>query len=451
MSTIWEHKTVAINPLVVDNEILGYAIVSKNQKYFYGSDVNIDSLLEDCKARIEFEGIKYNFRALYYQMKPAIKFQTLADIVKQEYFTTSTQDIIYFDRPEGARQAVVEAVFMLEFFLKNYKKRNKAIYDLDKQLLYRTNNYKGEILVNEVKVRTELSLLQKQQWDIERELFKEVGFPVQNIIEVPKEQREDVEDYFEKIKNCKQKYEELIQYFGISKLKLEFNVTSTATGRILCRDRENKIGLFTPDKQYRELFYANSKDEIDYKFISADYIRQEATILATVSEDEQLLEDIQDDDFYSRLARWTIRNTSKQIGKTLFYAVIYGSKASNLANELNISETEAIGAINKIKKRYSDLNYWLKHFNENTNYFGRPLHQNTINAYMQSTAADIVRDRLLATFHLHPVLVLSDNIIYLVKKNSLEEIKNIIQILLQNTKPFNLKVKLKSSYNLLFN
>lgn len=448
MTTIWEDKIVAINPLIENGRLLGTAIVSKNQKYFYAANVDIEKLIEPAKHIITFDDNPLNFRALYYQFKPSIKFQTLGDIVKQEYFTTETHDVIYFDRPEKARQTVIEAVFMLQFFLKHYKNRNKEVYNLDRRLIELCKNYQAEIEINETAIRTELSLVQKQQWDTERKLFHLVGYPITSLVQIKDESiKKKAEKYLGQINIFKQKYENLIQFLDVTKLKLEFDITSTATGRILCRDRENDIGLFTPEKSLRELFIANK----ECVFISADYKRQEACILAKVAEDEQLELDVQNEDFYSRLARWAIGDTNKQSGKILFYAVIYGAKPETVANELGIDSFLANQAINKIKKRYSDLNYWLKNFKAKTNYFGRPLHTNTVNAYIQSTASDILKDRLLATFSFNPVLILSDNIIYQVKHYEIEKHIEIIKNLLQKTYPFKLEVDLKTSYNLKFN
>jgi len=451
MSSIWQSKVVAINPLKENNEITGYAIVSKEHKHFYGSNIDLDHILKDAKGKIYFDAPseRYNFRALYYQLKPNIKFQNISDIVKQEYYTTNVKDILYFVKREGAKQAVIEACFMLEFFKKNYKERNDKIYHLDKNLLNLTSNYESEISINKIQLRTDLSLYQKKRWDTERKLFEKTGYPIQNqfSIDNPKlRESSSVVKVLDQIKDYKSKVNYLEKYLDLPKIVLNFDITATATGRILCRDKQNNIGLFAPDKNYRYLFPAKK----EFIFISADYKRQEACILAKVSNDKQLEQDIQEEDFYSRLARWTIRETKKQIGKTLFYAVIYGAKSQTVAEELKIDIDTIKQAIRKIKNRYKSLSSWLEDFDENTNYFGRPLHNNTVNAYVQSTAADILKDRLIATFNYSPALILSDNIIYQIKDVDIQRKIENIKLLLQKTSPFNLKVDIKTSYNLSF-
>ena len=99
---------------------------------------------------------------------------------------------------------------------------------------------------------------------------------------------------------------------------------------------------------------------------------------------------------------------------------------------------------------YSSLNHWLVKFDQKTNYFRRKLHENTVNAYVQSTAADIIRDRLIATKQCNPILVLADNIIYEVPADRENYPIEVIENLLNDTSPFNLKVKLEVSDTLKF-
>lgn len=440
LTNTWTNKIVAFCPLLNENSrYQGFAVISKDLKFFYSATVKLEKLLETTKDIIVFDKYqladqlkidlptKHNFRSLYFQLNSEIKFQNIFDIVKQECYSTDLDNIHYLIRPEGARKCVIAACFMLEYYLKNYKKVDKNILKIDNSLLEKYSARKSKITIDQVAIRTELSFIQKTKWDLERKLFKKIGYPVWNINSIDDyNQREDQSNInsLEEISNYKNKIEYLERFLNTPKMVLNFDTTATATGRILCRDKEHNLGLFAPDNKYKKLFVC----EKDNLFISADYKRQEAFILATVSKDEQLLEDIQNNDFYSRLARWTLRETKKEIGKTLFYAIIYGSTVSSLAESLNISEQKAQESILKIKKRYKSLNKWLINFKEDKNYFGRKLHKNTVNAYIQSTAADIIRQKLLDTFKYNPVLVLADNIIYELPEkdyqNSLQGIRN---------------------------
>ena len=478
--SIWQDKTVAINFLRKDDSDLGFAISDGENTYFYSSEANFESLINVAKNVIAFNSFeskvktKHNFKSLYYQVKPATKFQTLSDIVKSEYFTGDPENYTYFCRPEGARQCCTEALFMKQFYVKHYKNLNKSVLKLDNALLEFFTDWRSKIRIDQAKLRTELSVIQKNQWDTERRIFKQIGYPVISLNQVDFDDRyEGIERDFEIVQQCKQKYDDLIPYLDLKSVNIEFDTTATATGRILCRDRKNNIGLFTPDKQYRDLFISNG----NMQFVSADYIRQEANILATVSEDEQLLEDLLDDNFYSTLAqnsgmcsskcsskdvskaasktvskssKAVSKATSKQLGKLLFYAIIYGMKASTLADQLGESINNAELFIKRFKKMYSSLNHWLVKFDQKTNYFGRKLHENTVNAYVQSTAADIIRDRLIATKQCNPILVLADNIIYEVPADRENYPIEVIEDLLNDTSPFNLKVKLEVSDTLKF-
>lgn len=447
MSNMWTNKTVAFQPLFNDsNRYLGFAVVDKELKYFYPPTVDYSKLLSEAKHIIVFNNFllekqlnnsfytKHNFQSLYFQLNSEIKFQNIFDIVKAESYSTKLNNVHYITRVEGARKCVVAANFMLEYYLENYKKANKDILKLDNALLENFSIRNSYILVDQTKLRTELSLYQKEKWDLERNLFKRIGYPVWNSLAIEdsvlREDQEIIED-LEKIKDYKNQIDYLEKYLNIFKINLEFDITATSTGRIICRDRQNNIGLFAPDNRYKNLFYCKDNKI----FVSFDYKRQEAFILATVSKDEQLYEDIQNNDFYSRLARWVLKDTSKQTGKTLFYAVIYGSSIKSLAESFNISEEKAEEAIDKVKSRYRKLSKWLINFKEKKNYFSRPLYKKTVNAYIQSTAADLIRQKLIDTIRFNPVLVLADNIIYKISKENYIETSHKIQQILMKT-PF---------------
>lgn len=436
MSNTWTNKTVALHLLVRDQSYLGFSVVSKDHKYFYPPKVDYNILLNSAKNVVVFNGYqinntsftKHNLQSLYYQLNSKTKFQSLEDIVKAECYSTDPNNIHYVIRPDGARACVNAASFMLDYYLKHYKHCNRSVLKLDNILLEKFSNRVSNILVDQVSIRTILSLLQKKKWDLEREVFNTVGYPVwsgstrENELLIP----------LNKIKEYKEQIDYVSRFLGISKVRISFDTTATSTGRILCRDKIHNLGLFAPDNRFKDLFYC--KDE--KVFISADYKRQEAFILATVSNDSHLLEDVRDEDFYVKLAHKNLDKLDKQSGKNLFYAIIYGASPRGLADSLDITESEASIIISKVKKQYPDLTIWLRDFKENTNYFGRPLYKSTVNAYIQSTAADLIRQKLISTFEYNPVLVLSDNIIYRVpKKDHLKYFNQIKDEL--NTNPFN--------------
>ena len=180
MTNTWTNQTVAFHPLLNEkNECLGFAVVSKKDKYFYPATVKYDILLKDAKNVIVFNGfklrrifkdfkyIKHNLESLYFQLNSEVKFQILEDIVKEECYTTNIKDVCYICRPDKARNCVVAASFMLEYYLENYKKANKNILKLDNSLLENFSNRESKILINQVDIRTDLSMLQKKKWDLD--------------------------------------------------------------------------------------------------------------------------------------------------------------------------------------------------------------------------------------------------------------------------------------------
>ena len=88
--------------------------------------------------------------------------------------------------------------------------------------------------------------------------------------------------------------------------------------------------------------------------------------------------------------------------------------------------------------------------NSSLNYFGRKLYTSTANAYIQSTAADLVRIKLLQTKQYNPILVFSDNIIYRVDEQIAEQAQKEIIDILEEHETFKLQVKSAISNNLKF-
>lgn len=461
MTNLWTGKTVAFNPLFIRDELVGFSIVSRTNKVMYGKEANYNSLLSEAKQVIcydsfELENLlqnwkffKHNFKTLYFQVKPEIRFQNLSDIVKQEFYSEDTSDYSFLTRQiDGMKRCITEASFMLNFYLQNYKVVNKNILKIDNELLDIAHR-SHLIQVDELSIRTTLSEYLLKQWEIERQIFKIVGHPIISASQLSFELRKDESllKKFELKNKYKTKYESLVRYLDIEELDIDFDITGTSTCRILCRDLNEGSGLFAPDNEYKQNFCAPS----NFIFVSADYSKQEATILAEVANDERLKRDLVHDDYYAKLAKLLVGTRDKQTGKTLFYSLLYGVSIKNLAIDLNIDEEEAFDIKRALEKRYSSSIKWLKQAkNLKTNYFGRKLYTNTANAYIQSTAADIVRLKLLETKNFNPTLVFSDNIIYTIPENKKEQAISTLTTILEDVKPFNLRVLVKYSNNLKF-
>jgi DNA polymerase-1 len=125
-------------------------------------------------------------------------------------------------------------------------------------------------------------------------------------------------------------------------------------------------------RRIREAFMA--KD--GYTLISADYSQIELVVLAHLSQDKNLISAFTENhegkgfqDVHVRTASLIfgvkesdVKSEQRRMAKTINFGVIYGMSAFRLANELNISRTEAQSFISAYFNTYSGV----RHFIENT-------------------------------------------------------------------------------------
>jgi len=144
--------------------------------------------------------------------------------------------------------------------------------------------------------------------------------------------------------------------------------TGTATGRLSSREPNlQNIPVRTEEgRRIRETFIAKSGCTL----ISADYSQIELVVLAHLSQDKNLISAFNENkDVHSRTAALIfginendVSGEQRRIAKTINFGVIYGMSAFRLANELNISRTDAQNFINAYFETYSGV----RQFIENT-------------------------------------------------------------------------------------
>ena len=457
MQQLFKNKVVAIDVLIESDKIQGFSLVCKDQAVFFSENLDIVSLLKESKAVICFNqghlkkyipgfNCKHDLMSLYFQLNPEIKFNKDLDfIIKHEYFSYFNDKAVFLKKHPKAKDSLTRASFILKYYKTNYKRAIKSILKLDNHLIS-TFNQPTNIKIDSTSLRVELSFYNKLQWDCERFMWNKVGHPFKQIFQLNKKLQKDKE-----LLNCwnlrnkaKSKYSSLIRYLDNYDLQIDLDFCGSSTGRIICRDQ---LGLFTPDNDYKSLFISNP----GYTFISCDYSKQEATIIASVSGDSRLQRDLSKPRFYELLSKKYLNKANKELGKILFYSLIYGSSAKSISKKLNLELEDSYDLIEELSNRYTDMIKWLKKAPRlKYNYYNRPLYTNTANAYIQSTAADLVRYKLLETQKYNPILVFSDNIIYSVKDSLVENYSLEIKDILEKHPDFKLGVVLTTSKNLKF-
>jgi len=209
-----------------------------------------------------------------------------------------------------------------------------------------------------------------------------------------------------------------------SRLHTNFVQTGTATGRLSSREPNlQNIPIRAEEgRRIREAFIAKP----GHLLVSADYSQIELVVLAHLSEDENLITAFRENrDVHARTAALIfgideseVKNEQRRMAKIINFGVIYGMSSFRLANELNISRTDAVNFISAYFKTYSGVRQYIENLiskTEKTGYvttiFGRRRYVPTINSRnkteksaaeriavntpIQGSAADIVKTAML--------------------------------------------------------
>jgi len=145
-----------------------------------------------------------------------------------------------------------------------------------------------------------------------------------------------------------------------------FVQTGTATGRLSSREPNlQNIPIRAEEgRRIREAFIAKPGSLL----ISADYSQIELVVLAHLSEDKNLISAfLENKDVHARTAALIfgideseINSEQRRMAKVINFGVIYGMSAFRLANELNISRTEAAKFINAYFNTYSGVRNFIE-------------------------------------------------------------------------------------------
>ena len=162
------------------------------------------------------------------------------------------------------------------------------------------------------------------------------------------------------------------------RLHTNFVQTGTATGRLSSREPNlQNIPIRAEEgRRIREAFIAKSGCVL----ISADYSQIELVVLAHLSQDANLLSAFRENtetlsltggsgfqDVHAKTAALIfgikeneIKSEQRRMAKTINFGVIYGMSAFRLANELNISRTEAQNFIDTYFRTYSGVRRFIE-------------------------------------------------------------------------------------------
>jgi DNA polymerase I len=254
------------------------------------------------------------------------------------------------------------------------------------------------------------------------------------------------------------------------RIHTHFMQTVTATGRLSSNNPNlQNIPVRTENgKEIRRAFVSRGND---FQLMAVDYSQIELRIIAALSEDPTMIAAFQSrQDIHSATAAKVfhvsideVTRDQRSAAKAVNFGIIYGQSAFGLAQNLNISRTEAKGIIDSYFAEYATI----KAYMDNTVNLAREngyvetimkrrrylpdinsanaivrgfAERNAVNAPIQGSAADIVklamvavhREMQKANLKSKMILQVHDELVFDVHESEVEEMKALVKEAMEN-------------------
>lgn len=361
------------------------------------------------------------------------------------------------------------------------------------------NDYAKELKVEIYNLENEIYNLAKMEFNISSpKQLGEVLFEHLKIVEKPKKtktkQYSTSEDVLSKIVDKHPIIHLILEYRSVKKLlstyvealpllvnsktgkiHTSYNQAVTSTGR-LSSNNPNLQNIPIRDKRgqkIRKAFVPSSENHI---LLAADYSQIELRIMAHFSQDKKMIEAFEKgEDIHTATAARIFKTETKNVNaemrrkaKAANFGIIYGISSFGLAQNLNISRTEAKKIIDSYFESYPEVKKFMtksvqmvreKGYAET--FFGRRRYLNTIysenailrsaaernaiNAPIQGTAADIIKIAMIniqkqldeQSMKSKMILQVHDELVFDVENSELEKVKILVKKEMENAAKLN--------------
>ena len=263
------------------------------------------------------------------------------------------------------------------------------------------------------------------------------------------------------------------------RIHTDFNQSIAATGR-LSSSNPNLQNIPIRTKRGREIRKAFIAED-GYKLLSADYSQVELRVIASIAEDENMMEAFKnDEDIHSRTAKEIfdldsiddVTGNQRRKAKEVNFGIPYGVSAYGLANRLGISNEEGKEMIDQYFERFPGILSYInetKQFAKENGYvttlMGRRRYipqinssnwnvrsfaeRTAINMPIQGTAADIIKQAMIDIQHYleehklgtRMLLQVHDELIFEVPEEEADDIPSRLRELMEQA--YELSVPLK--------
>lgn len=258
-----------------------------------------------------------------------------------------------------------------------------------------------------------------------------------------------------------------------------YNQAVTSTGR-LSSNNPNLQNIPIRTEKGREIRKAFIPRNEDFVLLAADYSQIELRIIASLSEDPNMMHDfIEGADIHaataSRVYNVDLKEVSSEMrrhAKTVNFGIIYGISAFGLSERLNIHRSEAAAIINQYFNKYPGIRKYmdnqiafarkhgyvetimkrrryLRDINSNNSIVRGFAERNAVNAPIQGSAADMIKLAMILIqqeiekqqLRSRMILQVHDELIFDVYRPEVDVLMNIVKSNMKNAMPLRIPVE----------
>ena len=271
-----------------------------------------------------------------------------------------------------------------------------------------------------------------------------------------------------------------------NRIHTEYVQTVASTGRLssINPNLQNIPIRTSRGKEIRKAFIAKNKD---YFLMAADYSQIELRIIASLSDEENMINAFKNkEDIHSSTAAAVfnvpinkVTKEQRSNAKVVNFGIIYGVSAFGLSNQTNLNRKESKELIEKYFEKYPKLKRYmnnqisfardngyvetilgrrryLKDINSQNSIVRGAAERNAINAPIQGSAADIIKIAMIniqnklnnANFRSKMLLQVHDELVFDVFKPELNEIINLTKNEMEHAYKINVPLTVDLNYGL---
>ena len=469
--------------------ILGDIFEIKLAHYLINPDISHDLisisknyLNLSIKKKIK-ELLNYEISCLAFRLKPLIK----SDLVK--FHQLNLYKNIEIPLLKTLALMETEGINLDVNFLKNLSKKTteelneitKKIFELSgEEFNISSPKQLGEILFEKMKISDKPKKTKTGQYSTSEEVLTELASK-NDIVKLVLEYRSIsklLNTYIDSLPKQLHK--------STNRIHTEYVQTVASTGRLssINPNLQNIPIRTSRGKEIRKAFIAKNKDHF---LMAADYSQIELRIIASLSEEENMINAFKNkEDIHSSTAAAVfnvpinkVTKEQRSNAKVVNFGIIYGVSAFGLSNQTNLNRKESKELIEKYFEKYPKLKHYmnnqisfardngfvetilgrrryLKDINSQNSIVRGAAERNAINAPIQGSAADIIKIAMIniqnklssGNYSSKMLLQVHDELVFDVFKPELNEIINLTRNEMEQAYKINVPLTVDINYGL---